>query len=152
MGADYTQYGLNDQLQSKDSLAVKNDYTTSSTFDSQYEGLSAIKIADTFKVARSGTVTIPAGTALPSSQSVTVTHNLGYPPSVQAYLDTGSLIVPLPYIVFETQGADAGKIDQVVGIGEISGTTVSFFCNVSTIWIVNDAIDIRYYLMREPAK
>ena len=58
----------------------------------------------------------------------------------------------LPYIVWETQGTDAGKIDQIVSISEITTTTVSFTCVVSTLWVVNDPITIKYYLLREPAK
>ena len=58
----------------------------------------------------------------------------------------------LPYIVWETQGTDAGKIDQIVSISEITTTTVSFTCVVITLWVVNDPITIKYYLLREPAK
>jgi len=44
MGADYSQYNLNDQLQATESLASKSDYTTSTTFDAQFEGASAQQI------------------------------------------------------------------------------------------------------------
>lgn len=156
MGADYAKFGLNDQLQSKDSLAVKSDYTTAASFDSQYEGLSAIQIPDTFKIAKRGTLTETTfGTEI-GGVSTVGTHNLGYIPIVFAYAliysaaDSPNALVTLPNFSIGDEAPSAGIISSSREV--IAGsTTVAFAHN---IYPVNGTLsagttDYIYYLMRE---
>lgn len=112
MGADYSQYNLNDQLQSKDSLAVKSDYVTSTSFDANYEGLSAIKVPNTLQIIKRGTSTLTfiyTGTQVDSS-NVVINHNLGFRPfplvwtggTTAGGINIGN--IPFPVIGLQTVG------------------------------------------------
>jgi hypothetical protein len=162
MGANYEKYGLNDQLQSQDSLAVKSDYTTAASFDSQYEGLSAIQIPDTFKIAKRGTLTnFIIGTEVGAS-SVIGTHNLGFIPVVFAWAliysstDAPNTIVALPYIDTQEEIPPEPGTPTPALVGQriyytAGSTTVSFINQryPGTQILGAGTIDYAYYLMRE---
>ena len=112
MAKDYKDIGLNERLQKIGSLPDKRSgFTTASDFDMNYEGVRAINVTGsdnvrTENIVRSGTsqiIIVPqadgcAGTSL-------ITHNLGYIPKVEAFMES---VVGLPNsrapIPFEDRG------------------------------------------------
>lgn len=105
-----------------------------------------------FKIVQTGTITVtkPAGVY---TGDATVTHNLGFTPSVMAFSgENGG--VPLPDFSIFTSGTDGGKIWRLVCISSVTTTAVTFSYDTPSIGFGTTGpltVDIKYYLLQETA-
>lgn len=103
---------------------------------------------DIFKIVTSGIATIPA-VASTGRSSITVTHNLGFVPSIVGYTVVDGIYGPLPSIVVNL----TGTVAYIIDIENLTTTTVDFVTQVNSTAIPSglSAIPVKYYLLQETA-
>ena len=106
---------------------------------------------NTFKIALTGTATIPAVNT-GDSDFVSVTHNLGFIPGVQAYaFYNGTSYYPLPSVL---PSVVTGEVLTVIQPENITSTTVEFWVYrgpSATVPATLPPTTIKYYLLQETA-
>jgi len=104
--------------------------------------------SNVLKIVGSGTVTLPFA-ADGTTQTVTVTHNLGYVPIVYAFTTSEAGITgSFPQILVQDSGVDAGKVLQVIS-WDADDTEVNFY-NQSQLQGTAGG-QVKYYLLQETA-
>jgi len=170
---DYKDLGFDSNLFKVDSLSnLNNNFVTNTQFDANYEGFSAVKMPDSFKVVKEGTLSL-SGTNNTSDYTIgTVTHNLGAPPAIIAYsilsfggsnqytqlplvADTSSeLTINIGGGTTVVAGLSASSLYYVTGVNSalfvFNGAAISAgsYGGAGVPWSYN----IKYYLLRESAK
>lgn len=165
MASDYTKIGLGPNLFGTDTIVNPIKYTTSSQFDSNFEGLSAIKIPDSFKIVKEGTTSISGTDSYNDITNVQETHNLGYTPAFLAYVNSSNFFYPLPLVAdntaYNTSNVNGTQVIRSFRANLLTAYTtpsiINFFYNgqgIAANWSGAGApwsYNIKYYLLREIA-
>lgn len=154
MAKDYTDIGLDNNLNAANGLAATAPrFTTATQFDANYEqGISAIKIPDTFQIIQKGTVSVHK-VANQTFNNNAISHNLGYAPMVLAFTDAsvpGSVSIQVPFLDFDST---TGALQQMYYL-TANTTNINFFIQtpVTSGQYASDYTAIfKYYFLRESA-
>ena len=113
--------------------------------------LQAIPQFTQLRIVKDGFATIPAISSVPDSQTVTISHNLGYIPVVVAIVEGGSSVgVMLPHTSFAAGGADDGKVSDLISVEFVTNTTVEFFRQTGATGATSPSgTTVHYYLLRQ---
>lgn len=102
-----------------------------------------------FKIVSEGNVNITAdnGGGTGVIGQVTITHNLGYIPAIFAFVDIGSVWIPLPAMTAGSAGATVIAFTEYVQVASITTTEVLFYFHKSTSG--STTYNLKYFLMQE---
>jgi len=154
MAQDYTDIGLNTQLNNNDSIINQGTFVNSIAFDSNYDNFSATKIPDTFKIVQRGSIivtraantTVGHGTISVPTVELPAVFAWGFDPTL-----VGNIYGhPVPFNTFDTNGQLNQQTYFAIGPNEVVFSVLSG--TYSSSYSYNGTINYQYFILREKGK
>jgi hypothetical protein len=103
-----------------------------------------------FKIVATAATSITA-LAPVNSATVAVTHNLGFTPTIIAYVNNAGQYVPIPFTIWSASAASKGQAELALFINTVNSTQIVFQLDNYNALFTGTVYPIKYYVVQETA-